>query len=189
MNAMSGSRPKGVVQMIPALPYIALGVAALFAWKAQSAPAPAMSPTQRLIFQNALACDPPLTSAQLKTLAAQYDSQGHSAEASILLKRARIAELPDDQKAALKAAFQKGLNSKDPIGVRMLANAFESEGMFGNAAALRDYANGLDVAATIQTATAQAPATAPSVTQAVGTAVGNAINTAVEGAAASATRS
>jgi|SRR5208337_4541442 len=132
------------------LPYIVLGIGALLALRSQSAPAAAMSPTQRMVFQNALTADPPLNGPQLRVLAAQYDSEGHTAEADILLRRARIAELSDKDKATLTGAFKRGLSQKDPIAVRALANAFESEGLFGNAAALRDWANKLDVGATIE---------------------------------------
>jgi len=148
------------------LPYIALGVAALLAWRSQSQNAhpaiPVMTDAQRLIFQNAVSDNGTVLSAdQLTKLAQVFDGEGHSAEAEILYKRARVMSLSKQDQAVLAAAFKKGLSSKDPVAVRALANSFEAEGFFGNAAKLRDYANSLDVGNVIMQTAAVTPAPAP----------------------------
>jgi len=109
-----------------------------------------MNQRQRLIFLNALTKDnPPLSAGQLRSLKEQYAKGGFEGEADILERRAKIAELSPKSQAAVKEAFKKGLSSTDSISVRNLANHFEAEGFFGNASKLREWANSLDVGATI----------------------------------------
>jgi len=145
------------------LPYVVLGVAALLAWRTQSQEAqkpavPVMTDAQRLIFQNAVSDNgTQLTPAQLTQLAQAFDAEGHSPEAEILFKRAQVLSLRPNEQAVLVGAFKKGLSSKDPVAVRALANSFEAEGFFGNAAKLRDYANSLDVGNVIMQTAAVTP--------------------------------
>jgi len=130
--------------------YIGLGILGLLAWKAQSGNRPGMTQQERLTYESALAKDnPPPSADYYRGLANKFDDRGFTYEASILRKRAAVRDLPADQQAALAQAFKKGLSSKDPVEVRALANAYEAEGFFGNASALRRWANQLDVAASI----------------------------------------
>ncbi len=133
------------------LPYLVLAGLGLVAWKSASQKTPvAMTPRQEMIFEQALAADnPPLTPAQLTTLAESYEADGFVAQAYILRKRARIGQLTPDQLAAAKAALQHGLNGRDTTAIRVLANAFEADCFFGNAFELRKWANSLDMAAEI----------------------------------------
>jgi hypothetical protein len=145
------------------LPFIllSLGVGAA-AVKVASKSSPTMTPYRRMVFQNVLCKDPPFTPDQILAYAAAFDAEGLSAEADILRRRARIAGLSPVEKQKLAWAFQRGMSSKDPVSVRVLANAFEAEALLDSAAKLRDYANGLDVAAQIAEAEPTAPPAPPS---------------------------
>ena len=121
-----------------------------------SQPTGTMTAEQRLRFQGLLSAEYPATTAEVFDAEAEkFDGWGLRQEANLLRKRARIARLPANSIAKIKQAFITGLSNKDPVAVRVLANTFESEGFFGNAEALRDYANDLDVGNAIaQTQTA-----------------------------------
>ena len=111
-----------------------------------SQPTGTMTAEQRLRFQGLLSAEYPATTAEVFDAEAEkFDGWGLRQEANLLRKRARIARLPANSIAKIKQAFITGLSNKDPVAVRVLANTFESEGFFGNAEALRDYANDLDV--------------------------------------------
>jgi hypothetical protein len=111
-----------------------------------SQPTGTMTAEQRLRFQGLLSAEYPATTAEVfDSEAEKFDNWGLRQEANLLRKRARIARLPANSIAKIKQAFITGLSNKDPVAVRVLANTFESEGFFGNAEALRDYANDLDV--------------------------------------------
>lgn len=145
-------------------PLILIGVGVGWAAVANSKPTVGvMTPARRLVFQTALAKNPPLTGDQFMALAKEFDSYGLTHEAEILRRRARIRNLPPADRQKMLAAFQKGMASKDPVQVRALANAFETEGAFDSARQLRDYANHLDVALQVaQVADAKAAAASQS---------------------------
>lgn len=81
--------------------------------------------------------------AKLRALAATFRSEGMTAEADMLEKRAALQELPPEVKAARKEAFRKGMASTDPVAINALADAFHSQGATGAAENLRTYAAGL----------------------------------------------
>jgi len=125
-----------------------IGLISLAAWQATKPGPGIMTPQRRLIFRHALnKIDPPLSPEALNELADIFDKEGLTAYSEILRMRARLRARPPELKQAYRSAFTKGMNSKDPLAVRALATAFESQGMVANAATLRNYAIGLDAAA------------------------------------------
>jgi hypothetical protein len=105
-----------------------------------------MSPQDRLTFQGLIAAeDPSTTGAEFLKYATYFDGKGLRYEAQILRKRARIANLPPAARAAVKQAFSAAMSSRDSTFIRTTANTFEAEGFWGNAEALRDQANAVDV--------------------------------------------
>jgi hypothetical protein len=119
------------------------------AWKVKK-PAGSMTARQRLIFQKLLSAHNPATSAPIFLEYAKiFDEEGFRHEAHILRKRARIASLGPAAIAKITMAYQNGLRGTDAVAVRNLANYMESEGFFGMAEGLRDYANHLDTGAAL----------------------------------------
>jgi hypothetical protein len=100
-----------------------------------------MTPERTVIFETALA--QVKDSGKLRALATAYRKEGLTKEADILEKRAKIRDLPPEQKEARRQAFRKGMDAKDPIKVENLAKAFDEAGATGAADALRKYAEGL----------------------------------------------
>lgn len=100
-----------------------------------------LTPERQVIFETALneVKDP----AKLRALAKAFREQGLTREADILEKRASLRDLPPDVKEARRDAYRKGMDSKDPLAVDNLANAFEKEGATGAAEALRKQAEAL----------------------------------------------
>ena len=80
---------------------------------------------------------------KLRQLADAFEKEGLTKEAAMLRKRAKLRELPPKTKKARRAAYRKGLKSKDPLAVRKLASAFRREGATGAAASLQKYAQAL----------------------------------------------
>ena len=143
-----------------------LGLVSLAAYKATRPGPGIMTPKRRAVFQHALSkVDPPLTPDELNDLADVFDSQGLPAYADLLRKRAVMRAQPPEVKAAHRAAYRKAMGSKDPTSVRILANAFEGQGKTAIAADLRNYADGLDAAASLPApmppATTDSPAPTP----------------------------
>lgn len=101
-----------------------------------------MTAERTIAYQNALQSvkDP----NKLRTLAAVYRKSGLAAQADMLEKRAKLRELPKEVSEARRAAFKKGMASKDSAAILNLANAFDSEGATGAADQLRQYAQGLE---------------------------------------------
>lgn len=124
--------------MIPLLPaaIVLLAGTALFVTKKK-----VMTPARQMVFDKAIAKekDP----VKLRALAAQFRSEGLNPQADLLEKRAKLRELPDDVKAARKAAFRQAMSSTDKKAVLGMAQAYENEGATGAAAKLREYAKGL----------------------------------------------
>jgi hypothetical protein len=82
--------------------------------------------------------------SKLRELAKVFRSQGLTAEADMLIKRAELNEASPEVKKARQAAFRKGMASKDKVGIRNLADAMQSMGAMGAAKKLREYADGLE---------------------------------------------
>jgi hypothetical protein len=76
----------------------------------------------------------------LRELAEEFERQGLGVEATMLRKRADLRGQSKATLAAHRAAFKKGMESKDVDGIEALANAFESMTATGTAAKLRQHA-------------------------------------------------
>lgn len=114
-----------------------------------------MTPERKKIFEEALKTlqDP----ISLRKLADGFEKAGLNDEANLLRSRAALRELPPEQKAARKKAFQAALSvgkKKTEDGkpdvtpeqidkLEKMASAFQSQGATGNAAALRKHVEGL----------------------------------------------
>ena len=83
---------------------------------------------------------------KLRTLAQTYRSEGLTAEADMLYKRAALQELPEDVKEARREVFRKAMASTNVDAILGLARAYDSEGCTGAAQNLRKYAAGLSTA-------------------------------------------
>jgi hypothetical protein len=103
-----------------------------------------------VIYKTAIGADDPSTALKdpnkLRSLANSFRSEGMSAEADMLEKRAALQERPTEVKEAHKEAFRQGMASTDPDKVIALAEAFDSMGCTGAAGNLRKYASGLTTA-------------------------------------------
>ncbi len=121
-------------------------VAGLAAWAffKKKKPRGVMSPEQKMIYKTAL--EELKEPEKLLALADAFEKEGFTEQAELLRKRAAIRSQPDDVKAAHKAAFRKGMASVNPLAARNLAKAFHSMGAVGSAAALNNYASGLETA-------------------------------------------
>jgi hypothetical protein len=127
-----------------------------------------LTPERRALFMQALQkSDPPLTADQLVTLSQAFSKQGLAQLADILQKRAVLRSLPPEKKAYRSAVYKKLLSIKDPDQADVIAraaDAFDEDSAYGQAATLRDYANGLRAQANmakIAEVTAPPPAPAP----------------------------
>ncbi len=83
---------------------------------------------------------------KLRELAKVFESQGLTAEAAMLVKRAELSEASPELKAARQAAYRRGMASTDIPAIRNLADSMDAIGAMGAAKSLRDYANGLEAA-------------------------------------------
>ncbi len=119
----------------------------LAAWRAMAPKNGVMTPKMRAIYAHALnKDDPPVAPDQLCELAAILDSLALTSYGDELRKRAAIRARSPEVKKAHLAAYRKGMASKDPMNVRVLAQAFERQGMTRMAASLTNYAATLDSA-------------------------------------------
>lgn len=127
--------------MIPLLPAAALGLIGAGWYKARQAKQGELTPTRRKIYHAAMSKleDP----AKLKELAGEFDKAGLRSYGEMLRKRANLRALPADVKAIRRKVFKEMLVSKDKDAVLRVAQAYENEGAWGNAQALRTYANSL----------------------------------------------
>ena len=99
---------------------------------------------RQVIYETALnTCKDP---AKLRALAETYRSEGLTAEADMLCKRAALQELPQEVKDARKEVYRKAMESTNVNGILALARAYDEEGATGAAQNLRKYAAGLTVA-------------------------------------------
>jgi hypothetical protein len=107
-----------------------------------------LTPERKRVYEEALKSlkDPD----KLRQLADVFEKEGLKTEANMLRSRAGLRELPPEQKAARKVAFQAGMKThkddgsvQNPDQVEKLAGAFLSQGATGNAAALKRHAEGL----------------------------------------------
>jgi hypothetical protein len=137
-------KPLSRIEVMP-LPLIPIAVIALGAGAAykvhRNRKNKVMTPKRQRVYDHALNTlkDP----ASLRKLGDAYHSQGLTEQGDMLVKRARLRELPADVKAGRRAAFQKGMTLTNPGSVEKLAAEFEKEGATGAASALRKYAQGL----------------------------------------------
>jgi hypothetical protein len=148
------------------LPLVIVALAAGAAYKVSTSKKGVMTDARRLIYNTALTKhDPPLPPDQLLALASEFDKNGLSTYGDVLRKRANLRNLPPALIAARKAAVKKALASKDPVGIRAMANALEAESAFGTAETLRQLADSLDSAEWIASITPppSPPAPAPHV--------------------------
>lgn len=125
-------------------PLIPVGIgllAGVAAWAQFGREKSKMTPERQRIYEAALRSlkDP----AGLEELGNAFIKEGLTAEGELLLKRAALRRLSPDEKAANRAAWKKGMSSKDPKEVLEIADVFEQRGATGAAAELRRYARGL----------------------------------------------
>lgn len=101
----------------------------------------AFTPQRKQIYETAMqSCRDPV---KLRQLAESFRSQGLTAQAKMLEKRAALREVPKDMAEARKVVFKAALQSKDPAAVLKVAQAHEQVGALGAAQRLRDYAQTL----------------------------------------------
>jgi hypothetical protein len=94
--------------------------------------------------------DGKLSPEKYKKAAALFRKHGLKAEAELLEKRAKLAALPNSEKAKISAAYSKAMASQKPEGIRAVANALEAMGGVGAAANLRKHANEVQAMNAIQ---------------------------------------
>ena len=112
-------------------------------------PAPGvMTPDRQSILDTALTSKD-IEPVKLRALAKVFADNGLPLQADLLEKRAKLRELPSDVKEARKAAFRAAMESTNPAGIRVVADAFEKEGATGAAAALRTRAFDLEHPTTV----------------------------------------
>jgi len=121
------------------VPAIVIGIAVIAAFRKPKDKG--MTPERKVVYETALRelKDP----IGLRKLADTFDQHGLKTEADILRKRAKLRELPKQTKLDRRAAFRKGMASKNPDAVEGLAKAFYSEGCAAASAKLFEYAKGL----------------------------------------------
>jgi hypothetical protein len=100
-----------------------------------------MTPDRERVYVQALN---KLTDPQkLKELAQSFYKEGLKPYGDMLMKRARLRELPKDVKKARHAAFKKAMLSTDKKAILEMAAVYEKEGATGSATQLRKRAAGL----------------------------------------------
>jgi len=102
-----------------------------------------MTPDRQSILDTALTSKD-IEPDKLRALAKVFADNGLPLQADLLEKRAKLRELPPDVKEARKAAFRAAMESTNPAGIRVVADAFQNEGATGAAAALRTRAFDLE---------------------------------------------
>ena len=124
-------------------------------------PAPGvMTPDRQSILDTALTSKD-IEPDKLRALAKVFAGNGLPLQADLLEKRAKLRELPPDVKEARKAAFRAAMESTNPAGIRVVADAFQNEGATGAAAALRTRAFDLEHPSAAQSVAASVPVQAP----------------------------
>jgi hypothetical protein len=128
--------------MIKLIIYVGLGVWGLRSLFAQARPGREMNVAQSAIYWAALRweTDP----QKLLAMAAVFDQEGFTPQASALRKRSALEQVSHEQHAARQAALRKALASTDPQAVKTLAAAFEGEGLGDSAQLLHAWARGLE---------------------------------------------
>lgn len=132
------------------LPLVPITVVVLTAWAAATTGKRLLNrgkltPERQVIYEQALKSKDVKV---LRTMADAFEKEGLKPQAELLRKRANLRELPEETKKARREAFDKGMKSSDVVGIRKLADAFESEGATGAADTLRRYATGLEAGGT-----------------------------------------
>lgn len=79
----------------------------------------------------------------LERLGKAFIAQGLTAEGDLLLKRAKLRQRTDEEKAEDDTKFREALKSQNIKDVNDVADFFEAKGATGAAATLRNYAKGL----------------------------------------------
>lgn len=132
---------------------VELGIGTLLAVAAYRASRPqagVMTPTMRAIFTHAVnKRNPSVPAKELLKLADVLDEAQLPAYSEILRKRAALALRSSEVKDKHRAAYRLAMGCADPLRMRVAATAFESMGMTGCAAALRNQAAALDAAALV----------------------------------------
>lgn len=146
---------------IPLVPILIIALAGGAAYKVSTNKKGIMTNDRRKIYETAMSANPPLPADQYIALAAMYDSEGLPSYGDALRKRANLLNLSPEAKATRKAAIQKILGSADSSVARIAANICETDGAYGSAKTLRDYADALDQAALQQMIAPPAPPPAP----------------------------
>jgi hypothetical protein len=130
--------------MLQLLLPVAVAILAGTAYVMAKKPEPGvMNPNRQSILDTALTSKD-VEPAQLRALAKVFADNGLPLQADLLEKRAKLRELPPDVKEARKAAFRAAMESTNPAAIRFVADAFETEGATGAAAALRKRAFDLE---------------------------------------------
>ena len=127
--------------MFPIIPAILVAATGTVAAVKYSKRKKEVSEQRKKVFTSAMrsAKDPDM----LTKLADTFEKEGHKHEANELRKRAKVLSASPKVKAQRKAIFKQALKSKDPKKVGIIANAFNTQGMYKAAEKLTTYQNGL----------------------------------------------
>jgi hypothetical protein len=144
------------------LPFVPIGIGLLgasvfVAKKRREEPiSPEIKAERRVIYEAAL--NSKMSSDKLRRLAKAFHEVGQIAECKMLILRAQLREAPPEVQTQRKAAYRKGMESKNPEAIRNLADAFDMIGAAGAATSLRKYAQGVEDAVKLDSVnTGQAP--------------------------------
>jgi hypothetical protein len=97
-----------------------------------------MTAKRKLIYTRAMETikDP----GELTKLADAFESEGLPVEATMLRKRAKLRDLPQDTREKRRGFFRKAMASDNPDVITQVAAAFEAEGAIDAAKSLKDHA-------------------------------------------------
>lgn len=141
------------------IPVLLIGLGGVAAYKAGKKLKVRLTPEREMILKSALNLK--LDSSKYNELADAFEKEGLTAEATLLRKRAKLRDLPEETKASRRAIIKKAMASTNVNAIECLADAFEKEGAVGTAADLRRYAEGLTKAGPQKKADTEKPAATP----------------------------
>lgn len=99
-----------------------------------------MTPDRQAIYEQTLKSDNP---EAMHTMANVFQSQGLTAQANVIRKRAGLLTLPASTKLAREQVFHRAMASTNKSAVTKIAGEFMKQGCTSTAQALYKYAEGL----------------------------------------------